>query len=135
MRKINQKRLDALAELIVSELALPLAADKQPKGLSTYKHWRAVMDTDNILWLLIDKKGESANTLAEPVLRELDQLLDEAKTTNPKALVVRSAKPAGFIAGAEISEFVDMTDENEVRKSLQDALTIFDKLEIGRAHV
>ncbi len=129
MRKINQKRLDALAELTVSELALPQPADQQPKGISTYKHWRAVMDIDNILWLLIDKKGESANTLAEPVLRELDQLLDEAKNASPKALVVRSAKPSGFIAGAEISEFVDMTDEDEVRKSLQDALTILDKLE------
>ena len=129
MRQINQKRLDALAQLTVSELALPVAADEQPKGISTYKHWRPVLDTDNTLWLLIDKKGESTNTLAEPVLRELDQLLDEAKAAKPKALVIRSAKPSGFIAGAEISEFVDMTDENEVRKSLQDALTILDKLE------
>ncbi len=129
MRQISEPRLAALAELTVSDLAMPNAADNQPKGLSTYKHWRLVMDKDNILWVLIDKDNESANTLAEPVLRELDKLLDEAKTVGPKALVLRSAKTSGFIAGAEISEFVNMTDENEVRAQLTDALTILDKLE------
>ena len=129
MRQINQPRLDALAELTVSDLAMPSLADEQPAGLSSYSHWRLVLDKDNILWVLIDKKGESANTLAEAVLRELDQLLDEAKNLGPKALVLRSAKPSGFIAGAEISEFVAMTDENEVRQQLTDALTILDKLE------
>jgi len=129
MRPINQPRLDALAELTIADLAMPVAADKQPKGLSSYKHWRLVMDKDNILWLLIDKQNESANTLAEAVLRELNDVLDEAKTIAPKALVLRSAKPSGFVAGAEISEFVGMTDKDVLHGQLTDALTILDKLE------
>ena len=129
MKQISEPRLAALAELTVADMAMPDAADKQPKGISTYKHWRLVMDKDDILWLLIDKNGESANTLSEAVLRELNNVLDEAKALKPKALVLRSAKTSGFVAGAEISEFVAMTDENEVRKQLNDALTIFDKLE------
>jgi len=129
MRQINQPRLDALAELTVSDLAMPVAAETQPDGLSTYKHWRLVMDTDNILWLLLDKQNDSTNTLAEAVLRELNDVLDEARTIAPKALVLRSAKQAGFVAGAEISEFVDMTDEKILRDQLTDALTILDKLE------
>jgi len=129
MRQINQPRLNALAELTVSDLAMPVAADTQPEGLSSYKHWRLVMDKDNILWLLIDKQGESANTLAEAVLRELNDALDEAKSVTPKALVLRSAKQSGFVAGAEISEFVGMTDKDVLRGQLTDALTILDKLE------
>jgi len=129
MRQINEPRLDALAELTVSELALPTPAEIQPNGISTYNHWRCIMDQDNILWAIIDKKGESTNTLAEPVLIELNQLLDEAKAIKPKALVIRSAKKSGFIAGAEISEFVDMTDENQVREKINQALGIFDKIE------
>jgi len=129
MRQISEPRLAALAELTIADMAMPVAADKQPNKTGKFQHWRLVMDTDNILWLLIDKKGESANTLSEAVLHELNDALDAAKAMNPKALVLRSAKPSGFVAGAEISEFVEMTDENEVRKQLNAALAIFDKLE------
>lgn len=127
MRQINPSRLAALKELTVAHLAMPVPADKQPA--TSFDHWHLVIDTDNIAWALIDKKGESTNTLAEPVLRELNDLLDQAKSLSPKALVIRSPKPAGFIAGAEISEFVDMTDPEDVRGKITAALTILDKLE------
>ena len=127
MRQINNSRLDALAELTIAHLTMPVAAKKQPRA--KYDHWKLVMDIDDIAWLILDKKGEAVNTLAEPVLFELAEILEQARELKPKALVIRSAKPVGFVAGAEISEFVEMTDQAEVRTKINQALAIFDKIE------
>ncbi|HHI81972.1 MAG TPA: hypothetical protein ENJ99_02355, partial [Rhizobiales bacterium] len=79
MRQINEHRLAALDELTHQHLTMPQAARPQPKGISKFENWRLVLDTDNIAWAILDKKGASANTLAEAVLREMDKMLDEAK--------------------------------------------------------
>ncbi|HNH24949.1 MAG TPA: 3-hydroxyacyl-CoA dehydrogenase NAD-binding domain-containing protein, partial [Accumulibacter sp.] len=47
----------------------------------------------------------STNTLSQPVMEELVQILDDCDRSPPKGLIFRSGKPAGFIAGADINEF------------------------------
>src|SRR5262249_36756271 len=79
-------------------------------GRGAVRHWRLARDEDAVAWLALDKAGTSANTLSEEVLAELDQVLAELEREPPKGLVLRSAKPAGFIAGADIGEFRGMTD-------------------------
>ena len=49
-----------------------------------------------------------------------------------KGLVLRSAKKNGFVAGAEISEFKDMTDEAIVKEKINQGLAVLDKLEAMR---
>ena len=57
------------------------------------------VDADNIGWLTLDKPGSSANTLGRAVLLELKQQLDALERRTLRGLVLRSAKPSGFIAG------------------------------------
>ena len=90
-------------------------------------HWRLIADGD-VLWAIIDKQGASANTLSKGVLEDLDRLLDIAAKRAPKALVIRSGKQSGFIAGAEIGEFVGQTDEAAIRAMIDAGLAVFDKL-------
>ncbi len=92
-----------------------------------FAHWRLVTDGD-VLWAIIDKQGASANTLSKGVLEDLDRLLDIAAKRAPKALVIRSGKQSGFIAGAEIGEFVGQTDEAAIRAMIDSGLAVFDKL-------
>src|SRR6266849_4484022 len=47
----------------------------------------------------------------------------------PKGLVLRSAKPAGFIAGADIGEFRGMTDAAAVEARLAQAHAVVDRLD------
>jgi 3-hydroxyacyl-CoA dehydrogenase/enoyl-CoA hydratase/3-hydroxybutyryl-CoA epimerase len=68
-------------------------------------NWSLSVDTDRIAWLTCDVPDSAVNTLSARVLRELAQRLDEVGGSLPRGLVVRSGKPGGFIAGADIKEF------------------------------
>src|SRR5262249_30059456 len=82
-----------------------------------------------IAWLVLDKPDASANTLSVDVLSELDSVLASLEQDPPKGLVLRSAKPAGFIAGADIGEFGGMTDVAMIGERLRGAHAAVDRLD------
>lgn len=129
-RDKNAERTSALAGLTEPDLELgPFVKRAKPKDAIIQAHWRTARDEDDIAWAILDKQGSSTNTLAQPVLAELDSLLDTLEKNPPKALVIRSAKKNGFIAGAEISEFKEMKDPAEAEKRLGQGLDILARLE------
>ena len=67
--------------------------------------WRVERDAEQIAWATLDKPGASTNVLSRDVLEELGTLLEPLEQSLPRALVIRSGKPNGFIAGADIKEF------------------------------
>ena len=71
-------------------------------------HWKSERREDGIHFLHIDVKANSVNILSAPVLEELDALLAQLEQDPPKALVIASGKPGGFIAGADIKEFTQL---------------------------
>ena len=94
-----------------------------------FTHWTVVRDADDVAWAVLDRKGASANTLSEEVLEELDRLLTTIEERLPKALVLRSAKPSGFLAGADISEFRGVTDRAAILERIERAHAVVDRLE------
>ena len=92
-------------------------------------HWRYAKDDEGIGWLIIDRKGSSANTLSEAVISELDLVLGLIEKDQPKGLVIRSSKPSGFIAGADVSEFAGAKDEAAVANRIARAHQVIDRLE------
>jgi 3-hydroxyacyl-CoA dehydrogenase/enoyl-CoA hydratase/3-hydroxybutyryl-CoA epimerase len=92
-------------------------------------HWRYAKDDEGIGWLMIDRKGSSANTLSEAVISELDLVLGLIEKDQPKGLVIRSSKPSGFIAGADVSEFAGAKDEAAVASRIARAHQVIDRLE------
>ena|SRR5207253_2832454 len=99
----------------------PLAEAERDGATSPWRNWRLAHDEDGIAWLALDKAGASANTLAVDVLSELDKVLASLEKNVPKGLVLRSAKPSGFIAGADIGEFRGLTDAAMVEERLSEA--------------
>ncbi|HEY5740806.1 MAG TPA: fatty-acid oxidation protein subunit alpha, partial [Gammaproteobacteria bacterium] len=73
----------------------------------TITDWKSERDDQDILWLTLDKQGTDTNVLSVSVLEQLSSLLDEADERLPRAVVFRSGKPGGFIAGADVNEFLD----------------------------
>jgi 3-hydroxyacyl-CoA dehydrogenase / enoyl-CoA hydratase / 3-hydroxybutyryl-CoA epimerase len=67
-------------------------------------------DGQGIAWLTLDKPETSANTLSAQVMRELDALLQALARTPPRGVIIRSGKPSGFIAGADINEFTTLAN-------------------------
>jgi len=68
-------------------------------------HWRWEKDRDGLVWLTFDRQGQSANTFSREAMQELGTALGAIRLTEPKGLVIRSAKDS-FIAGADVNEFV-----------------------------
>lgn len=101
------------------------------KPLKT-KHWRLATDEYDVAWLVLDKRDASANTLSASVLKELDERFDKIENDQPKALVIRSAKQSGFIAGADINEFRGLADGGKAVEQLKLGHAIFDRLEAFR---
>ncbi len=74
------------------------------------ENWTISRDADGLASLIFDRAGATTNTLSKAALVELNEALDELDRAPPKGLVIRSGKPNGFIAGADVDEFGDIHD-------------------------
>jgi 3-hydroxyacyl-CoA dehydrogenase / enoyl-CoA hydratase / 3-hydroxybutyryl-CoA epimerase len=107
----------------------PFARDDAQQELGPWTHWRMRTDEDGIVWLLLDRKDSSANTLSESVLAELNDVLDRLERDAPRGVVIRSAKPSGFIAGADIAQFRGVTGVAELETLLSRGHAVLDRLD------
>jgi 3-hydroxyacyl-CoA dehydrogenase/enoyl-CoA hydratase/3-hydroxybutyryl-CoA epimerase len=92
-------------------------------------HWRLARDGDGVAWLLLDDPRASVNTTSTAVLDELDALLAHLDDAPPRGLVLRSAKPTGFAAGADIREFREPRSAEEIERQLRRAHAVVDRLD------
>ena len=84
----------------------------------------------NIATITFDLENEKVNKLSFEVLKEFDEKLDLVQNDHTiKALLIDSAKKDIFIAGADIKEIEQLTDEKEIFDSLMRVHRIFNKLE------
>ena len=89
------------------------ALERKKDSHGHYKNWKLSTDIDNVLWLTIDRDGESVNSLSLEVLSELEKIIEELETNAPAGLVLQSGKPGSFIVGADVREF-DGYDDAEM---------------------
>ncbi|MGY3423873.1 enoyl-CoA hydratase/carnithine racemase [Bradyrhizobium sp. F1.13.4] len=101
----------------------------KPAAYSPYKHFKLTRDADGAAWLLFDRTDASANTLSSDVMEEFDAVLAAIETERPAGLVIRSAKPSGFIAGADVNEFRGASDAGMVETRIRAAHAVVDHLE------
>ena len=82
-----------------------------------YRHWRIDRDPDGLHWLWFDKASESTNTFSTDAMEELRAIVDKFSSATaaerPRAMVVLSAKESGFIAGADVREFMKISTPEE----------------------
>ena len=93
------------------------------------RHWRLEQDGDRIAWLTFDRADKSVNALSRDALEELARLLDEITRQQPAGVVIRSGKPNGFIAGADVTEFTDLADEGSALPLIERGQQILGQLE------
>ncbi|MEN8145283.1 MAG: 3-hydroxyacyl-CoA dehydrogenase NAD-binding domain-containing protein [Gemmatimonadota bacterium] len=91
------------------------------------------IDKNRVGWLTFDRPGSSQNILSAAVLDELDHLLSdlESRIANGQmvALVLQSAKPKGFIAGADVREISAVASAEEGRRASAAGQRIFSRVE------
>ena len=96
-------------------------------GLSL-RHWRLDLRHDGVAVLSFDREGESVNTFAQRVIDELDAIVERLALEPPRALVLRSAKASGFIAGADIAEFAEFDAKGTTEAAIRRGQLTFQRI-------
>ncbi|HEY3852418.1 MAG TPA: 3-hydroxyacyl-CoA dehydrogenase NAD-binding domain-containing protein [Steroidobacteraceae bacterium] len=91
--------------------------------------WKFELDADRIAWLTCDSPGTSTNVLSAGVLGELSATLTELSGVKPLGVVVRSGKRSGFVAGADIKEFLDLRTPEDAYALIRGGQKVLDQLE------
>ncbi len=94
-----------------------------------YQHWQLSKDSENIVWLWIDRKDSHVNSLNKAVLEEFDTILKSLSAdTSVRGLIIGSKKKSGFIAGADIEQFTQLTSVDEATDLIRHGQLIFNQL-------
>ncbi|MDH3253446.1 MAG: 3-hydroxyacyl-CoA dehydrogenase NAD-binding domain-containing protein [Acidobacteriota bacterium] len=89
-------------------------------------NFRLDVESSGLATLVFDTPGKSANVFTREAMDELAALLPElAADTSIKCLVLLSAKPRIFIAGADIEGIAGVTDRAEAEKAARMGQEIF----------
>ena len=83
--------------------------------------------------LTFDRPGSSANVFDQPTFDELNRHLDDlAAQTGLKGLVIQSAKPRIFIAGADLHAFSKDSNPKDSSKDAPDPQSLSAMVELGQ---
>jgi 3-hydroxyacyl-CoA dehydrogenase/enoyl-CoA hydratase/3-hydroxybutyryl-CoA epimerase len=93
-----------------------------------FQHWQAELRPDGVLVLSLDRADASVNALSQEVLFELGEIVERLGIEPPKAVVFRSAKPSGFIAGADIREFQQFDAKGTVNDAIFRGQQVFQRV-------
>lgn len=97
------------------------------------KDWRFSVDGEGIAWAIFDREGESANSLGRRSIEELQAIIErveaEARAKTVRGLVIMSGKEKSFIVGADIREFENFTNEQQVIDNLRPVNAMLDRIE------
>jgi len=103
------------------------------RPLPNLKDWRFSIDQWGIAWAEFDREGESQNALGRRPLEELGEIIAQvekaARDKQISGLVILSGKERGFIVGADIREFADLTTETDVVDKLRPVTGLFDRIQ------
>jgi 3-hydroxyacyl-CoA dehydrogenase/enoyl-CoA hydratase/3-hydroxybutyryl-CoA epimerase len=101
--------------------------------VNTLHDWRFSVDGQGIAWAVFDREGESQNSFSRRALEELGAIVEAvergARDRTVRGLVIISGKEKGFIVGADVREFEQLTSEAEVVESVRLVNGYLDRIE------
>jgi 3-hydroxyacyl-CoA dehydrogenase/enoyl-CoA hydratase/3-hydroxybutyryl-CoA epimerase len=101
--------------------------------VNALRDWRYSVDMWGVAWAVFDREGESQNSFSRRALEELGAIVEAvergARDRSLRGLVVISGKEKGFIVGADVREFEQLTSEREVVESVSLVNGYLDRIE------
>ncbi len=91
--------------------------------------WTTHTDDHGIFWLTLDQQNTETNVLSSSVLDQLNALLDQIVAAKPKAVIFKTGKKSGFIAGADVREFLTVTNKQEALIMIKRGQNLFSRIE------
>ena len=104
-------------------------ASPKAETQDTSQNIRREMGADGICTLIFDRANSSANLFDEQTLHELDRHLDWiAAPPGPAGVILYSAKPSIFIAGADLHALMDAAKRGGLRPVIELGQRVFSRL-------
>lgn len=104
-----------------------------PTTLPDLQDWHFTVDFEGIAWAVMDRKGESMNSLGRGPTEELGEIVmaveQAAASGEVKGLVLMSAKERSFIAGADIREFEGFDTEQKIEDVVKETLELLNRID------
>ncbi len=96
--------------------------------MDKFKHLQTDIDPQRIFWLGLDVQDKKINLLNAEVFTELEQVCGQLRTLDVQGLVLYSAKPGSFIAGADLKMLYDR-DQQPMLNYLQQGQRVLQAFE------
>ncbi len=93
------------------------------------QHWRLDRDSRGVATATLDVQGAPLNVFNDEVAGELRSLVERLEQEPPRALVFRSGKPSGFLAGADVRQIRKLASAREARTVQELGQQLFDRIE------
>jgi 3-hydroxyacyl-CoA dehydrogenase/enoyl-CoA hydratase/3-hydroxybutyryl-CoA epimerase len=90
---------------------------------------RLQIGADGIAWVTFDDPDSKVNVISTASMGELDRIADTIWNRRPKGVVLVSAKPNIFIAGANIQELAEIRDAKHALELSRAGHHVFNKIE------
>ena len=92
--------------------------------------WHSEKSDDGILRVTIDRQDRLVNALSRSIMEELQELVESIRNDSSiRGVLFQSGKPGVFIAGADITEFEDLTDKAAAAEVSAFGQSVFQALE------
>ena len=93
-------------------------------------HFEYSVDDDGIALVLIDRDGEAMNTMSPDLMMDLNSVIERIENApEVVAVVLGSAKPDNFLAGADIRWLQSLTDAETAAEMLTQGQEVINRLE------
>jgi 3-hydroxyacyl-CoA dehydrogenase/enoyl-CoA hydratase/3-hydroxybutyryl-CoA epimerase len=96
---------------------------------------RIAVDPQGVAWLSMNVPGEPLNVINQQLVEDLDRALDRIDTSvsatpaSIRSLVITSAKPGAFLAGADLKLIRTATEARQAEEAARRIQTICDRIE------
>jgi 3-hydroxyacyl-CoA dehydrogenase/enoyl-CoA hydratase/3-hydroxybutyryl-CoA epimerase len=95
-----------------------------------FTHLEYSVDDDGVALVLIDRDGEAMNTMSPDLMMDLDSVIERIENApEVVAVVLGSAKPDNFLAGADIRWLQSLTDADTAAEMLTQGQEVINRLE------
>src|SRR5688572_24345282 len=106
----------------------PTARIVPPADIESIKPAGARYENDDIGRIVIDRPTDSVNAIDLPMIAALRNAIDDARAARPRGLVIMSAKPDQFVAGADLAMLGRWPSAVDITRASHEIQGIFNDL-------
>ncbi|MDP9283105.1 MAG: 3-hydroxyacyl-CoA dehydrogenase NAD-binding domain-containing protein [Chloroflexota bacterium] len=96
--------------------------------IASIKPAGARFENGDIARIVVDRPTDNVNAIDPPMIAALAHAIDDARAARPRGLIIVSAKPDQFVAGADLTMLSNWASADEITRASREIQRIFNDL-------